>query len=62
MLTEEELIRYSRQVIIPGIEEEGQEILMSQNVIIVGGGGLGCPVALFVLQQVLEILKFGTMT
>ena len=47
MLTEEELIRYSRQVIIPGIEEEGQEILMSQNVIIVGGGGLGCPVALY---------------
>ena len=47
MLNDEDLIRYSRQVIIPGFEEEGQEVLMSQSVLIVGAGGLGCPVALY---------------
>ncbi len=47
MLNDDDLIRYSRQIIIPGFEEEGQEILMSKSIIIVGAGGLGCPTAMF---------------
>ncbi len=47
MLSDEDLIRYSRQVIIPDIDEEGQEILIAQSILIVGAGGLGCPVALY---------------
>ena len=47
MLSEKDLIRYSRQVIIPDIDEQGQEILISQKILIVGAGGLGCPVGLY---------------
>ncbi len=47
MLSDEDLIRYSRQVIIPGIQEEGQKVLMSKSIVIIGAGGLGCPVALY---------------
>ncbi len=41
MLSEEELIRYQRQLIIPDIGEEGQEKLKKSHVIIAGVGGLG---------------------
>tara|TARA_B100000965_G_scaffold338334_1_gene305498 strand:+ start:1252 stop:2025 length:774 start_codon:yes stop_codon:yes gene_type:complete len=47
MLNDDDLIRFSRQIIIPGFEEEGQEILMSKSIIIVGAGGLGCPTAMY---------------
>jgi len=47
MLSEEDLIRYSRQVIMPEFEEQGQEILISQKILIVGAGGLGCPVGMY---------------
>ncbi len=47
MLSEEELIRYSRQLIMPEFEERGQEILLSQKILIVGAGGLGCPVGMY---------------
>ena len=47
MLNDDDLIRYSRQIIIPGFEEEGQEILMSKSIVIIGAGGLGCPTAMY---------------
>ena len=47
MLSDEDLNRYARQVIIPNLEEEGQEKLLNTNCLIVGAGGLGCPVALY---------------
>ena len=47
MLSDEDLNRYSRQVIIPNLEEEGQEKLLNTNCLIIGAGGLGCPVALY---------------
>ena len=46
MLNEQDLSRYSRQIIIPGFEEDGQEELLSKKILIVGAGGLGCPTAL----------------
>jgi molybdopterin/thiamine biosynthesis adenylyltransferase len=43
-LTTRELRRYNRQIIVPGIGVEGQEKLKNSSVLIVGAGGLGCPV------------------
>ena len=47
MLSDENLERYARQVIMPGVGEEGQERLLAAHVLVVGAGGLGSPVILY---------------
>lgn len=47
MLSPAELQRYARQVALPEIGVEGQERLRDARVLIVGAGGLGSPVALY---------------
>jgi molybdopterin/thiamine biosynthesis adenylyltransferase/rhodanese-related sulfurtransferase len=44
MLAREELKRYNRQIILPEIGLEGQQKLKAAKVLMVGAGGLGCPV------------------
>ncbi len=44
MWTREELDRYHRQMILPGVGPEGQARLKSARVAVVGAGGLGVPV------------------
>src|SRR5574340_336987 len=46
-LSQEELLRYSRHLMIPEVGLEGQRKLKNASVLIVGSGGLGSPVALY---------------
>jgi adenylyltransferase/sulfurtransferase len=45
-LSEPDLRRYRRQVILPGWGAEAQETLKRSTVLVAGAGGLGCPVSL----------------
>ncbi|MBA55841.1 MAG: molybdopterin-synthase adenylyltransferase MoeB [Pseudomonadales bacterium] len=47
MLTDEELLRYSRQIMLPELDIAGQEQLRKASVLVVGLGGLGSPVAMY---------------
>lgn len=46
-MNDEQLLRYSRQIMLPQFDYAGQESLLSASVLIVGLGGLGSPVALY---------------
>ena len=47
LLSEDQKKRYARQLCIPEIGPEGQEKLLSSKVLIIGVGGLGSPVGLY---------------
>ena len=44
-LSDKQLSRYARQLILPEIDLDGQQGLLNSRVLIVGAGGLGCPLA-----------------
>ena len=46
-LNDDQIERYSRHIILQGIGGEGQEKLLNSRVLIIGAGGLGAPVALY---------------
>ncbi|HZT74580.1 MAG TPA: molybdopterin-synthase adenylyltransferase MoeB [Terriglobales bacterium] len=46
-LNQEEILRYSRHLIIPEVGMEGQRKLKAARVLAIGAGGLGAPVALY---------------
>jgi molybdopterin/thiamine biosynthesis adenylyltransferase len=46
-MNDDQLLRYSRQILLPQIDITGQQKLLNSHVLIVGLGGLGSPVALY---------------
>ena len=47
MLSHEEILRYSRHLLIPEVGLDGQRKLKESSVLVIGTGGLGSPVALY---------------
>ncbi|MDB5932256.1 MAG: UBA/THIF-type binding protein [Polaromonas sp.] len=46
-MNDEQLLRYSRHILLDDIDIEGQEKLLAAHVLVIGAGGLGSPVALY---------------
>ncbi|WP_089686592.1 HesA/MoeB/ThiF family protein [Billgrantia gudaonensis] len=46
-MNDEALLRYSRQIMLEAIDIDGQERLLASHALVVGAGGLGSPVALY---------------
>ncbi len=46
-MNDEQLLRYSRHILLPQIGIEGQEAILAARVLVVGAGGLGSPAALY---------------
>ena len=46
-MNDEQLLQYSRQIMLPHIDVQGQQKLLDARVLIVGLGGLGSPVAMY---------------
>lgn len=46
-MNDEQLLRYSRQIMLPNFDLEGQQKLLDAHVLIMGLGGLGSPVAMY---------------
>ncbi len=47
VVDDEQLLRYSRQIFLPEIEIEGQNRLLNSRVLLMGMGGLGSPIAMY---------------
>lgn len=46
-MNDELLLRYSRQILLPDVDIQGQERLQTAKVLVIGMGGLGAPVTLY---------------
>jgi len=46
-MNDDQLLRYSRQIMLPQVDFAGQERLLASRVLIIGAGGLGSPAAMY---------------
>jgi len=56
-MNDQQLLRYSRHILLPEIGIEGQEKLLESHALIVGAGGLGSPTAMYLAAS-----GIGTLT
>jgi molybdopterin/thiamine biosynthesis adenylyltransferase len=56
-MNDQQLLRYSRHILLPEIGIEGQHKLLDSHALLIGAGGLGCPAALFLAAS-----GVGTLT
>ncbi|MBY5993374.1 molybdopterin-synthase adenylyltransferase MoeB [Ferrimonas balearica] len=49
ILSDEELLRYNRQIVIRAFDMDGQEALKQAKVLVLGAGGLGCAAAQYLV-------------
>jgi len=60
----QEFLRYNRQTILPEIGDEGQEKLKKAKVLVIGAGGLGCPILQYITTAgvgFIGIMDFDTI-
>ncbi|MBK0371002.1 HesA/MoeB/ThiF family protein [Flavobacterium agrisoli] len=60
----QEYLRYNRQTILPEIGDEGQEKLKNAKVLVIGAGGLGCPILQYIATAgvgTIGIVDFDTI-
>ena len=50
-LNDEQLLRYNRQIMLSDIGIEGQERLWESHVLVLGMGGLGSPIAMYLASS-----------
>jgi len=46
-MNDDQLLRYSRQILLPQLDIVGQQKLLNSHVLIIGLGGLGSPVSMY---------------
>ncbi len=46
-MNDQQLLRYSRQIMLPQVDIEGQQKLLNAKVLVIGAGGLGSPASIY---------------